>query len=270
MTFDITPGTEPAPAGVPAANSRPPGYFWTTSEVALIRQLYPADGAAAVAAALPHRSLSSIHGKAQTMGLRAPKRAPTAGMEFARIYPNDPSIDEGIRRVYTTATRKGEIKEFAAKIGRPAWWVQRRACKLGVTRTVRTRVDRWTDAEMRIVEDHASCMPKVIAQKLRRAGFERTPTAVAVALKRRGIDTSDPDRWTADGLAKLLGVTGTAVRDWIERRGLRATRRSDKPGSVWLISRQELRRWVGSHQRFIDLRKVDQVWFMDIAFGGAT
>ncbi len=269
MAKDQTP-PDLEPAAPPASIARQPGYFWTTTEEAVLRDLYPAKGSAAVAAALPHRSLASIHAKAQQLSLRAPQVGCTAGLRFSKKYPQSDHIDTMIREGYAAAKRKGDIKALALRIGRPAWWVQKRATSLGLTRTVRTRLDRWTPPELAIVEEYASCEPRAIARKLRAAGFERTPTAVALILKRRKIDTSDPDAWTAGDLAQLLGVTSTAVRDWIERRGLIAKRRGTGPTSAFVIRRETFRRWVATHQRFIDLRKVDQVWFMELAFGAAT
>lgn len=267
--FDVTREPDALP-DCPAAATRPPGYFWTTTEVATMRELYPKGGTKAVSAALPHRSLASIHAKAQTMGLRAPQTGCTAGLRFAKKYPQSDSIDTMIREGYAAAKKKGFGLALAKRIGRPAWWVQKRAAALGVARTVRTRLDRWKPEELAIVEDYASCEPRIIAKKLKAAGFDRTPTAVGIILKRRGIDTSDPDSWSARDLAVLLGVTDTAVRDWIERRGLPAKRRGDGPTAKWVIRRESLRRWVATHQRFIDLRKVDQVWFLELAFGSVS
>jgi hypothetical protein len=39
---------------------------------------------------------------------------------------------------------------------------------------------------------------------------------------------------------------------------------------VQTIERKRLRAWVAKHQQFINLRRVDQPWFMELAFGRAA
>lgn len=263
MTFD---GASSAPADATVATQAFTGH-WRVTEIAVLREHYPSKGRDGVHLLLPHRTVASIGAKARMLGIKC-KRASTLGLRFPRLYPQRDDIDAMIREAYSTAARKGDIAAAAARIGRPAWWVHKRACDLGCARSSRTRIDAWTKPELALLEEWASCDSRVIAKKLRAAGFKRTPIAVSVKLKRLEIDRHDPDRWNATQVAPLLGVDPATVHDWIARRGLKATQ--NKANGVQTIERKHLRAWVATHQQFINLRRVDQPWFMELAFGRAA
>lgn len=240
-------------------------YFWTTTEVAALTEAYPSGGFAAAQAALPKRARTAIYGKARQLGLKAPQVPPTTGKRFARKYPQCDRIDAAIRHAYATATKRGAYSELAEHVGRPKWWVHKRAAQLGIARNGDTRVDLWTHDELQILETCASCDVTTIARKLRAAGYSRTPTAIGVKLKRLKLDRTDPDTWTAPDLASLLGVNAATVADWIARRGLPAVKQGRHMG-VWLLKRRDVRRWIAANPRWIDLRRVDQPWFMGLVF----
>ena len=267
MTFDGS-YCEP-PVEAQPSRARRLGDQWLTTEIALLRELYGTLGAHAVRERLPHRSLASIRAKASCEGIRG-LRSSTLGRRFARIYQQRDDIDMAVREGYIHAKEKGAIKALAARIGRPPWWVQKRAAQLGVTRTNNTRVDAWTPAEVDIVEQYAAAGLDVIAKKLRLAGFKRTPTAIAVQIKRRKIDRTDPDRWSATQLGPLFGVNASTVSDWIERRGLPAKKSGDGIRAAMLCHRRDLRKWIAANPQHVDLRRVDQAWFWDLMFGAAA
>lgn len=268
MTFD-TAHSEPQQAAEPAASMPAFTGAWRTTEEAALRRLYPAGGADAVRAELPHRSLTAIRVKAAAMRVKCTKGS-TTGLRFARVYEQRDDIDTMVREGYIHAKAKGDIKRLAERIGRPAWWVQKRAASLGMSRTNRTRLDGWTDDEMALLDKWAACVPKVISIKLRQAGFSRTEVAVSVKLKRLKIDRFDPNRWTATEVAPLLGVNPATVADWVERRGLPAKRETWGPHGKLMISRDRLRSWISKNRGYIDLRRVDQVWFFELLFGPAA
>jgi len=244
------------------------GYLWTTTEVAALRETYPVGGMKATRSVI-NRLPGAIHAKARSLGVRAPAGT-TTGLRFARKYPQSDRIDLAIRDGYANAKRKGDIQALADSIGRPLWWTYKRAAALGLSRTTRLHVRPWERAELAVLEKFAACDFKVISQKLRSAGFDRTPTAVAIQLKRRRIDRHDPDTWSAPDLAELLGVHARTVADWIERRGLTAKKRASGPHGVWMLKRRDVRAWVAANPRYVDLRRVDQTWFMDLVFGGGV
>ena len=248
---------------------RTPGYLWTTTEEALVRQHYPTKGPIYCAELLPHRGLAAIYAKAHALGLRAPTSGGTAGQRFARKYPITDEIDQIITAGYRTAKARGDIKAIAARAGRPKWWVHKRAVALGLT-ILRIKPLEWSRPEMAILEEFGACDVKTIGAKLRAAGFKRSATAIEVQRKRSGIDTTDPDSWTARDLGRLLGVDGVTVADWVRRRGLKADRKKWGPNGAYRIKRKALREWLQTHHGYVDLRKVDQPWFWRLVLGRVT
>lgn len=251
------------------SESRPvpaPGGAWRTTEVAILHEVYPKGGAAGVHQRLPHRTLQAIRAKANTEKIEC-KRGSTSGLRFARIYPPCEHIDQAIREGYIHATEKGAIKALAERIGRPAWWVQKRGAQLGVTRTNRTRLGSWLREELAILEEFAHLEHKAVCRKLKEAGFKRTPTAVEVKIKRLRLDREDPDRWSATAVAPFLGVNPATIADWVERRGLPAKRESWGPNGRLMIQRKKLRTWIANNCSFVDLRRVDQPWFKELMWG---
>ena len=264
MNFDCTPSASEPATDTRRTPSR--GDEWLTTEIAILRQHYTTRGARAVLELLPHRTLAGIRAKASNEGIPGNRRT-TMGKRFPRMYKPRDDIDMAIREGYVHAKLKGDIKRLAERLGRPAWWVQKRAALLGVTRTSRTRVDAWKPAEVEIVERFAAAGLDVIAKKLRAAGHYRTATAIAVQIKRRQIDRTDPDRWSATQLGPLFGVNPSTVADWIERRGLPAEKTGDGIRAAQMVERKALRKWIAANPGYVDLRRVDQHWFWDVMFG---
>lgn len=263
MTFDAaTSAPQAAESGAPAP--RAAARFWTTREVAALRANYPALGAAGCAPLLPGRGLSAIHAKAASLRLRAP--APKPDGKVSTRYPSTPELDAEIRAVYALAKR-GAVKAFAERIGRPPWWVHRRAVDLGVTNVNGTRPGDWKPAELVLLERYSTCTPQHIAAMMRRAGFERTPTAIVGQLKRRRVDRLDPDTWTTSELATVLGVDHDTITRWVKQRGLKTSKEANNPHGTFVFERKAVRAWVSKNRRLVSLKKVDPIWFMDLAFG---
>lgn len=251
--------------GEPASPLRRPLAPWLTTEESLLRQHYPKLGAVGVQREhMPNRTLASIRGKASEMKVRCYMNG-TTGKRFARVHPPRDDIDMQIREAYIHATERGFMAKLAQRLGKPAWWVQKRAARLGVTRPM--RVDVWTLRELDILEEWAHAGNPVIRAKLAAAGFKRTDGAIGIQLKRRDIDRTNPDVWTATSVAPLFGVNPATVADWVERRGLKAKRVSWGPNGKLLITRADLKRWVNTNRAHVDLRRVDQHWFLELMLG---
>ena len=269
------PGLAPAPRlqacpGIGGAPSkRPARAEWLTTEVATLRALYPRGGAKAVHAALQHKTLAAIRGKAAALRVKCLVGS-TAGRFMPRRWDNRDDIDTMIREGYINAKAKGDCKALAERIGRPAWWVQKRASTLGLTRTNRTRLDAWTQPELDLLDAWSMCANKLIARKLREAGYARTETAVAVKLKRLKLDRENPDLWSATGLAPMFGVDPVTIASWIQKRGLPARREGSGPTAPLLIERARLRKWIERNPERIDLRRVDQTWFKELMWGASA
>lgn len=272
MTFDDRSAhADHGQQSIDGEDCLPSSKFWTTAELSTLRAIYPVGGSFAAHAALPNRTRAAIMAKAQQLDLRAPRQhLGTAGKKLTRRWEATEQIDQAIRDGYATARKRGDYKAIAERVNRPQWWVQKRAARLGVTRTNRSRLDAWRGPELEMLEDWAHCDPSVIRRKLAKAGFQRTVTAISIQLKRRKFDRTDPDRWAAPELAELLGVNAATVADWIERRGLKAVRKAYGPHGRFMLHRRDVRAWIKLNPRYVDLRRVDQPWFMDLVFGGTT
>jgi hypothetical protein len=83
----------------------------------------------------------------------------------------------------------------------------------------------------------------------------------------------DPGFYCANGLAQALGIDSHAVSRWIRsghlKAKLRGTARGEKQnGDIYVILEKDVRRFILEHPTEIDLRKVDQIWFLDLVTNG--
>src|SRR5690606_10739093 len=65
-----------APTALPPSAVERTRHFWTTRELKLVEQLYPAGGLPACLAALPNRTAGAIYQKAGVLGLLRQGRKP--------------------------------------------------------------------------------------------------------------------------------------------------------------------------------------------------
>lgn len=242
--------------------------FWTTKEEAILHEHYSKPGGVErCVALLLGRTRGAImqHG-GHVLGLRAHLQP-----KDRKHYAGSEHIDQAIRFVYQNNASKGAIRELAAKIDRPRWWVSKRAASLGLA-VPRYKDAPWSPAETGILEENCSRHPKSIRAALKRAGFSRTETAIIVKRKRLHLETKDPNVYTATDLGNLMGVDRGTVTHWIERFGLPARRKpTDRTeaqgGDPYQITRRALRLWIGENAARVDLRKVDRFWFIDLLIG---
>ena len=248
---------------------------WSPQEDQVLRTRWTVGGYEAVRDLLPRRTYSAIVTRASTLRVKAPahvRRKP-------RKYPSTEHIDRMIRDGYLAATGdKAEIRRLAERVGRPRWWVSRRALDLGLRQPTK-REPPWTDAELELLESLAHHSVEVIRRKMAARGFRRSATAIAVKVKREGIGLREARElvgiYSATGVARLLGVDAKTITRWIEVEGLPATKagtaRVDvQGGDEWRIKARSLRTWIGANAARIDLRKVHRDWFIDLMLGRAA
>ena len=77
----------------------------------------------------------------------------------------------------------------------------------------------------------------------------------------------------ANGLAEASGIDSHAVSRWIKHGHLKAqlrgtARGQQQNGDIYLIREKDVRRFILEHPTEIDLRKVDQLWFLDVITDG--
>ncbi len=174
-------------------------------------------------------------------------------------YRFDSRHDALIRDRYDSRPRT--ITDLAKLIGVPRHAIKRRAQQLGVART---KERPWSEFEVRYLEARLHRMSvAVLARRLR-----RTVTAVALKAKRLGLRKTD-EGYTAAALAQALGVDSHRVLSWMRRGMVRATRRhSDRDHDMYYIADAAVRQFVARNPGEVDLRKVDQLWFIDLMMGG--
>ena len=177
-----------------------------------------------------------------------------------RKYFWTPVHDAFIRRHYDPKVR-GRARDIAAHLKVPKWALNRRARDLGLSRV---KESPWSPADVAYLETNYHRMAtKQIAKRL-----GRTVTAVKLKAKRLGYRKNGVG-YNLHSLSQALGVDPHWVRDRI-RAGLiaartRATERTiQQGGDSYLITDQEVLSFLRKHTFEVDLRKVDQLWFLDL------
>jgi hypothetical protein len=189
-----------------------------------------------------------------------------------RKYHFTEQIDQLIRAAYlergTGRTLIG-LKPLVRKLGLPHWALKKRARELGLART---KEKPWSEPELEILARYSWMSDERIRLKLKSAGFVRTVTGIHLKLKRMKFK-HDASFYSANGLASAFGIDSHVVSRWIRSGCLRArargtARRPAQNGDIYLIHEKDVRRFVIEHPTEIDLRKVDQLWFLDLITNG--
>ena len=180
-------------------------------------------------------------------------------MSPERKYRFSEDDDRLIRRRYDSRTET--IDELAALLRLPRWVIRRRAQTLGVARC---KEPRWTEEEEQFLE---SGLPRLsvtaIAKKL-----GRSTTAVALKAKRLGLRKRN-GAFTARALAQGVGVDDHVVARWITSGLLTASHRhSERERDMHFISHAAVKQFVRAYPLEFDIRKVDQLWFVDLLVDG--
>lgn len=174
-----------------------------------------------------------------------------------------PEMDAYIREHYDSWT-KGLPAEIGEALGLPVWLVHRRATRLGVARK---KQPNWTKAEIEALHGLiATSSLETIARLL-----GRTKHAVNLMARRRGL-AKRADAYTEASLAEALGVSPAWVASRVRSGGLRArlrgTERTEaQNGDYWYITDEAVLDYLVEHPHDIELRRVDQVWFLDLVLG---
>ena len=195
-----------------------------------------------------------------------------SNVQKRRKYHFNDRIDHLIREVYlnhkSVKNRTG-IRLLAEKVGMPHWVLKKRARELGLARTKELP---WSERELEVLARHAWMSDERIRVKLKTAGYARTVTAIHLKLKRMRFK-HDGSLYSANGLAQALGIDSHVVTRWIKSRHLKAKlrgtgRTEQQNGDIYLIHEKDVRRFILQHPTDIDLRKVDQLWFLDLITNG--
>ena len=182
-------------------------------------------------------------------------------------------IDQRIREIYLNhpdaRTRPG-IRLLAKQSEIPHWALKRRARELGLART---KEKPWSEPELAILSKYAWMSDERLRLKLKAAGYARTVTGIHLKLRRMRFKEGS-EFYSASGLAQALGIDNHAVTRWIHKGHLKARMRGTsrtelQGGDIYLIHEKDVRRFILQHPTDVDLRKVDQVWFIDVLANGS-
>jgi len=168
--------------------------------------------------------------------------------------------DALLKKLYDP-TVPGRSQMLADRLRAPRWAVNRRAAALGLSRPK----DRpWSpDEEAYLESNFHHISVRALARR-----FGRSTTAVKLKAKRLGLRKYE-DGYTACSLAEALGVDPHWVLARIRSGRLRAShrqteRKPEQGGDSWFITDEAVINFVRDHPYEIDLRKVDNIWFMDL------
>lgn len=205
----------------------------------------------------PHRFCSI---GCQKIGMRGQGTKPNK-------YVIDPRHHDRIRRAYLNPTGNGEIKELASWLGVPRWKLSRFAVTMGwVNKTVKSKP--WTNEEDQLLENLSRYCVDKISQKFKDQGYHRTPTAIAIRLKRKRL-LANIKGYSAYKLSECLGIDEKGVTRLIKFGKIKADRRGtdrteQQGGDAYYIQPWNIRQYVIDYIGEIDLRKVDKYWLVDI------
>lgn len=189
------------------------------------------------------------------------------------LYVSNDLIDQRLRAIYLKPDRKRSgdqsVKKLAAQVKWPTWALTKRAAQLSLSRVKDTP---WSEPEIAILERNAWMSPERIRLKLKAAGFTRTATAIDIKLDRTYARRNTP-YLTANALSLLFGVDRHCIKRWISVGYLKAKmrgtdRHEGNGGDMYMIHENEVREFVFARPLEFDIRKVDQLWFLDLVTEG--
>ena len=240
--------------------------YWTDADLAILHAHYPAGGVAAVQPKLSvHRTGPAINEMARRRGLVVANHK-----DYDRYQPSD-TVDAAIRRAYQSGKR-GAVKELANRLGREYGWIKWRAAALGVRRPA-GRMPNWTPQEDAILVSLEGKSLTTMQRALSRAGFQRSQAAIQGRVYRTGLSLDDPDTLTAHGIAQILCIDSHTPLRWIRAGALTARRYHQSltgetgDAKAWRIKRGALRNFIRDHPTEVDLRKVNQLLFLELMLG---
>jgi len=176
-----------------------------------------------------------------------------------RKYHWTPELVEILRRTYCgkrPAVGAGAEK-LAKRTGWPKWIISAEAARRGWARKHR----RWGQEEDRFLMGHlGSWSSRRIAAAVRRTRF-----AVHARARELGASVRVTDGYTLKDLQQAFGESVHVVRRW-HLAGLLGEPSGN--GAGLRIPEENVVKFIRRHGAEYDLRRVDQVWFKGMIFGG--
>ena len=191
-----------------------------------------------------------------------------------------PILDQTLRDAYANNSYGSKVAaHLAQKFGCCAHQVLYRAVTLGLIRP-RERY-RWTQKELDMLEKYAHLSLDRIRKKLLKVsplGCKRTASAVVAQIHNNRLHTNLDGR-NGESLADAFGVSVHQIHRWRIAGMLKGSRiesidqhhRKDPITLIaqnWFYSNKEVRNFVFLYPSAFDLRKVNQLWFLELMRAG--
>lgn len=193
-------------------------------------------------------------------------RCRSARRRRAKRYSWSAEQDELLRSRYDPRVH-GRVAELSATLKRPPQAVKQRAWRLGLSMSPPRARRNWTAEERGWLVEHAGTLSiHELAARL-----ERTYSAVGMELSRLGISARNREGYRQAEVARCFGVSAETVRTWAAKGWLRVVEHATNGDrGAWAVTDSDLLRFVLEHPMAFSLRRVDQVWFMDLLTGGGV
>lgn len=178
-----------------------------------------------------------------------------------------PERDRILRDRYDSTVR-GRAAEIGKVFGWPAWVVKKRAQQLGLSRpTWNTDRREWTEEEERFLLNHAgSRHVHWMAKQLK-----RSMTSVVLKLKRMHLSRRWREGYTKSDLELCFGTDHHVIDRWVREGRLSVRKRGTaREHDAWYVTDADILKFIIENPTTFDLRKVDQLFFMDLITGGAV
>ena len=184
-------------------------------------------------------------------------------------YTFTPEMDKELLYTYSINTdSKPRLTNLARKFRMPRWALYQRALKIGAVQSSQQK-KKWTDQEIKIIQQNARYEPLTIKKRLEKAGFKRSIASIVLKRKRMRL-LSNGKGMSACLCAQFLGVSLRIVLNHIKAGLLRAEIiRYDQQGKAnYYIREKDLRSFIINNPDVVDLRKVEKYYFIELLANG--
>jgi len=128
---------------------------------------------------------------------------------------------------------------------------------------------RWRQEELAILEKNADKPALRIHKIMLTHGYRRSVEGIIQERKRKGMTLTNAERYTLQGLARILQVSEPKVRGWIRDGLLKATRpgtgrTEQQGGDYYAIAPKDIRNFIVENTSKLDFCKIDKYWLVDI------
>lgn len=182
-------------------------------------------------------------------------------------YPWTPERDRILRERYDSRVR-GRADEIGQVFGWPGWVIKKRAQYLGLSQPT-WNGDRqgWTEEEERFLTAHAGRRHiNWMAKRL-----QRSLTSVVLKIKRMKISRRWREGYHLRELTLCFGTDHHVIERWVREGKLQVRKRgTDRKRDAWYVTDADILRFILKNPLTFELRKCDQLWFMDLITGGAV